>query len=261
MKNRPFSAVLCLLLLAACELAFALEHNRLRFVTLDFSPFVYAENGAVAGPSAEIIAAVCKRMAVSCSFELYPWRRAQELVKAGEAEGMMVVGRNPEREKWVRFSPPMFQTEYGYFVQTKNELHYRDPANLEGYYVGVFAPSNTANSLRKTQKLMIENGLKGIEIDERPDDDSGFKKLAVGRLDAVYSNRDRGYQIIRDHNLADKVRYAGADKQLHYFAGFARDGSNQNLLDEFDATYRQLYQEGVVDAIMAKYQLQSAEIK
>jgi len=261
MNYRCFSAVMCFLTIGAWGPALPSEQPQLRFVTLDFSPFVYAEHGDVAGPSAEIISQVCKRMSVTCSFKLYPWRRAQELVKAGEAEGMMVVGRNPEREKWVRFSPPVFQTEYGFFVQSKNELHYVDPGDLQGYYVGVFAPSNTANSLRKTQKHMTETGLKTIEIDERPDDDSGFKKLAVGRLDAVYSNRDRGYQIIREHGLGDKVRYAGPDKQLQYFVGFGRQGSDQQLLDRFDHTYRQLYQEGVIEEVMARYHLKSAKIE
>ena len=87
-----------------------------RFVTLEFAPFIYGENQQVAGPGREIIAAVCSEAKIDCSYDIYPWRRAQELMKRGDADGMMVIGRNPKREEWIRFSPPHFRTEYGIFV-------------------------------------------------------------------------------------------------------------------------------------------------
>lgn len=258
MKVRLLSGFLFVAISAVSTVSGAVEQAKLRFVTLEFSPFVYAVDGAVSGPGAEVIAAVCKRMNITCSFSLYPWRRAQMLVRAGEAEAMMVVGRNPMREKWVRFSPPVFQTEYGYFVRTDNRMSYRDDQDVQGYTVGVFSPSNTANSLRKIQASMAERGLKPIIIDERPDDDSGFKKLAVGRLDAVYSNRDRGNEIIRKRNLSENVRYAGPNKTLHYYVGFSRAGNDPRLLDRFDQAYLELYREGFIEKIMKNHQLRAA---
>ena len=258
MKIGFLSGVLFIAISGMSAVGGAAEKPTLRFVTLEFSPFVYAEDGVVSGPGAEVIAAVCKRMSINCSFTLYPWRRAQMLVKAGEAEAMMVVGRNPKREEWVRFSPPVFQTEYGYFVRADNRMSYRDDQDVQGYTVGVFSPSNTANSLRKIQVSMAERGLKPIIIDERPDDDSGFKKLAVGRLNAVYSNRDRGNEVIRKHKLSENVRYAGANKTLQYYVGFSRAGNDPRLLDRFDQAYLDLYREGFIEKIMKKYHLQAA---
>lgn len=258
MTIRFLSGLLFLAISSMSAVGSAVEKSKLRFVTLEFSPFVYALDGVVSGPGAEVIAAVCKRMNVTCSFTLYPWRRAQMLVKAGEAEAMMVVGRNPKREEWVRFSPPVFQTEYGYFVRADNRMSYRDDQDMQGYNVGVFSPSNTANSLRKIQINMVGRGLKPIIIDERPDDDSGFKKLAVGRLDAVYSNRDRGNEVIRKHKLSENIRYAGANKSLQYYVGFSRAGNDPQLLNRFDQAYLDLYREGVVEEIMKNYHLQAA---
>jgi len=258
MKIGLFSGLLFIAISSLSAVGGTEQKTELRFVTLEFSPFVYAVDGIVSGPGAEVIAAVCKRMNITCSFALYPWRRAQMLVKAGDAEAMMVVGRNPKREEWVRFSPPVFQTEYGYFVRADNRMSYRDDQDVQGYNVGVFSPSNTANSLRKIQASMVERGLKPIIIDERPDDVSGFKKLAVGRLDAVYSNRDRGNEVIRKHELNENIRYAGANKTLQYYVGFSRAGNNSRLLDRFDQEYLNLYREGVVEAIIKNYHLQAA---
>jgi polar amino acid transport system substrate-binding protein len=258
MKMRFVSGLLFVIISSTFTVSSAVEKITLRFVTLEFSPFVYSVDGVVSGPGADVIAALCNRMNITCDFALYPWRRAQLLVKAGEAEAMMVVGRNPKREEWVRFSPPVFQTEYGYFVRAENRMHYRDDQDVQGYTVGVFSPSNTANSLRNIQAGMMEKGLKPIVIDERPDDDSGFKKLAVGRLDAVYSNRDRGNEVIRKHKLSEDIRYAGANKSLQYYVGFSRAGNDPRLLDRFDRAYLELYREGTVEEILKNYHLQAA---
>ena len=258
MRIRFATGLLFVAISSMSAVSSAVEKTTLRFVTLDFSPFVYSVDGVVSGPGADVITAVCDRINITCSFTLYPWRRAQLLVKAGEAEAMMVVGRNPKREEWVRFSPPVFQTEYGYFVRADNKMHYRDDQDVQGYTVGVFSPYNTATSSRNIQAAMMERGLKPIIIDERPDDDSGFKKLAVGRLDAVYSNRDRGNEVIRKHILSENIRYAGANKSLQYYVGFSRAGNDPRLLDRFDRAYLDLYREGVVEKILKNYHLQAA---
>ena len=89
--------------LAAAVLASqALAAEKIRFVTLEFAPFIYGENQEVAGPGRDIVAAVFAEAKIDCSYDIYPWRRAQELMKRGEADGMMVIGRNPKREEWIR---------------------------------------------------------------------------------------------------------------------------------------------------------------
>jgi hypothetical protein len=45
---------------------------------------------------------------------------------------------------------------------------------------------------------------------------SGFRKLAAGRIDAVYSNRDRGRQIIGEEGLSEGVGYAGGHQGILY---------------------------------------------
>ena len=85
----------------------------IRFVTLEFSPFIYGQNQQVAGPGLELIAAVCEKARITCSYDIYPWRRAQELIKTGKADGMMVIGRNPSREEWIDFHRLIFALNTG----------------------------------------------------------------------------------------------------------------------------------------------------
>ena len=232
--------------------------NTLRFVTLDFAPFIYGKGQRVAGPGFEIIEAVCKRAKIRCSYDIYPWRRAQELLRSGQADGMMVIGRNSKREQWIRFTPPHFRTEYGVFVRASDPLELNDVGVLGGLRIGVFAPSNTATQLTAISNEITEAGHKPIVIEERPDDASGFRKLAVGRLDAVYSNRDRGRMILETEALTDKVRYAGGHQEILYYAGFARTFPNLQLLDEFNGAWISIFSDGTGQRIIETYGLEPA---
>jgi polar amino acid transport system substrate-binding protein len=247
--------------LAAAFVCQAAAAEKIRFVTLEFAPFIYGENQQVAGPGRDVIAAVCAEAKLDCSYDIYPWRRAQDLMRNGDADGMMVIGRNPRREEWIRFSPPHFRTEYGFFVKADNALGFTDIAQLAGYRVGVFAPSNTAVQLTGIRDDMLAQGLDPIEIDERPDDSSGFRKLAAGRIDAVYSNRDRGRQILEAEGLTEAVRYAGGHQGIFYYAGFARSFPDQALLDRFDAAWRALFRRGEAQKIIEGYGLEPAEVE
>ena len=237
----------------------AVAEENLRFVTLEFAPFIYGENRQVAGPGRDVIETVCKKAGINCTFDIYPWRRAQELMKAGKADGMMVIGRNPGREKWLRFSPAMFRTEYGFFVSADNTLSFKESKQIAGYRVGVFAPSNTARILKNIRTDMKENGIIPIEIDKHPDDAAGFRKLAAGRLDAVFSNRDRGWEIVKGENLKSKVRYAGQHAAIFYYAGITKTYPQQNVADKFFDAWNTLFASGDVQSIIEKYGLEPAQ--
>ncbi|WP_428649521.1 substrate-binding periplasmic protein [Roseibium sp.] len=239
----------------------ATAQGTLRFVTLEFAPFIYGENKQVAGPGRDVIAAVCKKSGISCSFDIYPWRRAQELMASGDADGMMVIGRNPAREEWLDFSPPMFRTEYGFFVPADNQMVFEEPGQIAGFKVGVFAPSNTQTQLEDLRDDMIDAGLDPIVIDGHPDDAAGMRKLAVGRVDAVYSNRDRGWGIVSDEKLEGKVRYAGGHKAVLYYAGIAKTYPDRDVVDRFFASWRALFAEGRAQEIIESYKLEPAAVE
>jgi len=108
---------------------------------------------------------------------------------------------------------------------------------------------------------MAAQGLTPIEIDERPDDASGFRKLAAGRIDAVYSNRDRGRQILEAEGLTAGVRYAGGHQGIFYYAGFARSFPDQGMIDRFNAAWRELFRRGEAQEIIKSYGLEPAEVE
>ncbi len=235
--------------------------QELKFTTQDFPPFSYKINGAVSGPAVDIIRRVCTEMNTKCSFRLLPWSRAQQQVRDGKANGMFVIGWNKKRSKWVHFTPPILNTEYGIFVNRSNSLKFAKLPDLSGYKVGVYGPSNTSNSLNKIRAKMAKDGLKAISIDMRPDDESGFKKLALGRIDAVFSNRDVGHALIAKLGLKDKIRYSGSQRKLKYYIGFSMAHNDKEVLKAFDAAYKNLHKIGAVKKILDKHSMEISELK
>jgi len=225
------------------------------FNTQEFPPFTYMGEGKVDGPAVKIIEAVCKKNDVTCSFNLLPWTRAQKLVKEGKANAMFVIGWNKARDEWLYFSPPIMKTEYGFFVKNDNLLEFKDVFDVKGYKVGVYGPSNTSKSL---EKIKAEVG--DLSIDLRPDDESGFKKLSAGRVDAVFSNRDVGFALIKKMNL-ENIRYAGKQRQLNYYIGFSKQFTEKQVVDRFNNGFMDLYKNGVIKEILDKYFMEPAVIE
>jgi polar amino acid transport system substrate-binding protein len=223
--------------------------------TQEFAPFSYEAGGAVAGPAADVIRRVCADMKVTCTLRLLPWRRAQQEVQEGKAHGMFVIGWNAERAKWLHFSPPLLNTEYGFFVRGDNPLKFEQNVDVKGYTVGVYGPSNTATALGK-----IKGEIQDLAIDMTPDDEAAFKKLSLGRVQAVFSNRDVGYDLLRKLSITN-VRYAGRQQSLKYYVGFSQKGTDKPLVDQFNVIFRGLHKQGVIREILARYHMESAVLE
>ncbi|MCP3922430.1 MAG: amino acid ABC transporter substrate-binding protein [Desulfobacterales bacterium] len=240
---RKAALVICAFLLFATSVT----GTELKFTTQDFSPFSYKTKGVVSGPAADIIRKICKEMKIKCSFRLLPWTRAQIEVKKGKANGMFVIGWNKERAKWLYFTPAIMNTEYGFFVKDDNRLSFKQVSDIKGFKIAVYGPSNTSKSLKK-----IKAKIKILTIDLRPDDESGFRKTSKKKVDAVYSNRDVGYALIKKIGLKN-IRYAGSHKKLKYYIGFSKQFNNKIIVDRFNSTFLDLQKRGVIQKILRKH--------
>jgi polar amino acid transport system substrate-binding protein len=244
-----------LVALGICALSSTADAAVLIFNTQDFAPFNYETDGVVSGPAADIIHKVCAEMKVECPMRLLPWRRAQQEVKEGQAHGMFVIGWNAERAKWLYFSPPLLTTEYGFFVREDNPLAFKQTTDVKGYTVGVFGPSNTATSL---EKIKAEVG--DLTIDMTPDDKAAFKKLSLGRVRAVFSNRDVGVGVLKALGITN-VRYSGRQQSLKYYIGFSQQFTDKALVDRFNSTFRALHERGVIQDVLRRYGMQAAPLE
>jgi len=118
---------------------------------------------------------------------------------------------------------------------------------MTGYNVGVYGPSNTS---KKLEGLKEKSG-GAFTIDLRPDDESGFRKLSLGRVTAVFSNKDAGFALIKKIKL-DNLRYAGKQCELNYFIGFSKKYNDKAVVDRFNKTILELKKDGTIKEILSR---------
>ncbi len=231
------------------------EEGKLVFSTHSFPPFSYLKGGQVTGPFVDIIDAVCQEIRYDCTYKIMPNRRSKRTLKSGSVNGNFPLGWNKGRDKWLWFTIPLMKTEYGFFAHSDHKLAYRKLEDIQGMKVGVFGPSNTATSLQQIQKKMKEEGLKPIQIEMHPNaDGTGLKKVAAGRYPLYYVNKDVGRQHIAELGISN-VKYIGKQKQLLYFAGFAKEHNDKRVIDKFNRAAIDLSNRGSISKLLARYRI------
>ncbi len=135
-------------------------------------------------------------------------------------------------------------------VQGDDPLHQLSSEALTGYQIAALKASNTLSSLRALQQQGHQ-----FEIIEVIDSESAFRLLSVGRVTAVYSNREVGQAIIRQLQLPE-LSYALRHRQLEYFVGFNPERVSQAWVDGFNHQLQRLQQQGEAQKIFKRYGLQ-----
>ncbi|MGB0467243.1 MAG: substrate-binding periplasmic protein [Pontibacterium sp.] len=247
-----FSVKIVVLLFVALSLRVSAQP--LHFTTTYLPPFMYEQDGKVAGPGKDIITAVCERQKIACTFELLPWRRAQKMVHEGSANGLFMVGKNPQRERWLRFSPAILETGYGFFSRQKSTFKYQVLSDLTGRCVAVNTPSNMHNRLMRIRDQMLSAGLTPLHIESTTSLVSAFKMVSGGRCELVFGNTDSGRMIIRDHKL-QALHAAGDYQAVLYYLGLSRQHLSAQDSESFLEGVQQLLVEGVIQDILASYDM------
>ncbi|WP_020410587.1 substrate-binding periplasmic protein [Hahella ganghwensis] len=224
--------------------------NTLIFNTQDFRPFTYQEDGKVSGPATAIVRLACATANIECRFNLLEWPTAIREAKAGKAHGLFVVGWNEERNHWLYYSLPIIRGEYGFFTNTKSADEPKTLTEFQHHNVGVYGPSNLANSLQKIQKAM-----PSMRISMYEDDKMAFRQLSESKIDSVYSNRDVGYAMIQELGISN-LRYSMHQKQLNYYIGFIKEHTPRKLVNRFNRALKEIFRDGRAQDILTHHQLE-----
>jgi polar amino acid transport system substrate-binding protein len=169
---------------------------------------------------------------------------------------MFLIGWFKERAKSLYFSPPIVKSEYGFFVNAGDHTAYHDLADVQDWTIAVYGPSNLSVALERLRASMVAQQLRPFTIDMRPGGEDGFRKLALGRVNAVFSSRDIGLAVANKIGVRDKIRYAGKTSELNYYVGFSKAHNDPAILARFDAALTALEASGETKKIMDRYDMQ-----
>ena len=223
----------------------------------DFSPYCSAnEQGEPEGIFYDVISEAFRRMNTPFTYKVYPWKRAQLLVKNGEADAMITVP-TPERLKFVNScEEPIVKAGLVIFVRMDNPRieeikKIRTFTGLQGYKLVDYLGDGWA-----------ERNLKDLDVDWAKNMQHALKMLALNRADIFVQSK-----VITRYNLkqliADETNKNIPFNQIielpyvleesSYNLLIRKDSPHIAITDRFNQTIRAMRRDGTMQRIYDKY--------
>ncbi|KKJ75347.1 hypothetical protein WH95_18700 [Kiloniella litopenaei] len=213
----------------------------------DYPPYEFIENGELTGFHIELIQAVAQKNNLIITFERYPFKRAQQMLRTGKIDAFTYYGWTAEREKDTRylFGNILHIAKIVYVVPKSRENEIAFTGNLEllrdyrivtqaGFSYGY--EFDNADYLKKYAAPTL-NGLKDLLLNGRGD-------LGIVYLSDFYS-------AYKDTDILDKFTIIDPPVlERPMYIGFSKKAEKDNIsvffaekMLEFKATeaYEALY--------------------
>ncbi len=162
-----------------------LEVARSRYIFLGNEsrpPLVYKEGGQPIGVVVDLARAIADKALLDAEVRATAWSDAQRDVQTGAADALLLVNKDPERERLYDFSDPLLDTEFSIF-RKDDRIDVNGVESLRGRTVGVEAGGYSALLMARYPQVHQRTV---------PDLNVGFRLLCEGQLDALLTDRWAG---------------------------------------------------------------------
>nr|WP_321398717.1 transporter substrate-binding domain-containing protein [uncultured Desulfobacter sp.] len=204
------------------------------------------------GISIDIVRIICKRLGHTPTFELYPWARAQALVKTGQADVLLVPYKTPEREKWMDFSQePFFEDKSFFFIRHDSRITWDGTLDSIGRLRIGKVPEWSVGKV-------FEKQMSTLTIDYAPSIDLCFLKLISNRVDIVPTQKREAYKAFERLGLSKEEYPVSLLPELasHYnYYGFSKKkhAELERFKAAFDQELKVMKDSGQIAQLLQKY--------
>jgi diguanylate cyclase (GGDEF)-like protein len=206
------------------------------------APIVYNDNRTAKGVAVDIAKAIGDSIGYEVIVITENWEQAQKMVLNGEADGLLQINPNPERNELYDFSTPLLKSEFSMFVQTGN-MTLRSIKDLENKIVGVEAGGYPNILLRRYE---------AIDIEIIHDWETSFKALSAGDLDAIIVDRWIGEYELANSGVSD-IKIVDTPIEIQYSRIAVRKGDTETLA-LINSGLKEITDDGTVNKIMEAWQ-------
>ena len=240
-------------------------HRKLRVVCEQWEPFEYHDGERPRGINVEVTDRIMRRLNVPYEIRIYPWSRAWMMIEKGDAEAVLSVSYNENREQSLFYTPEqrafaktgamppdyLWISEYVFFVMKKRAHRLKfesyEQIRKDGCRVGTnrdysYHPSFLEAKLGCRVYSGTEEGLRG---------------LVRGEIDLYPMDRIVGTATLAAMGLAESVTFLPNPMfRKPYLASFSRCSdfpALEQVMYAFYAELRRMRESGEYDAIAGPY--------
>lgn len=160
-----------------------------------YPPLNFKKDGKLTGFDAEIGTEIAKRIGLKANPVTNPWETIIQGLKANKYDAIIgSMTATPERDKQVDFTNPYYLSGAQIFVaENNNDIQSKE--DLKGKTIGVIQSSTWKDMAEK-----LSDTVKGY-----PSDVNALQDLALGRLDAVITDKIVGVNAKNEKGLKIKA--------------------------------------------------------
>ncbi len=212
-------------LLLACLASFtasAAEFSKLKFITENYPPYNYRDDGKIVGLTVDVLHAASQAVNDPVTkIELQPWARGYKNALDGPMVVLFGTTRNSDRESKFKWAGPINATEIVVLAKKSKNINIKDPADFDKYVTGVIREDIG-------EQLMVSLGVnqKAMKPSSRPE--MLMKQLDHGRVDMIAYEKNVAKALMKDEGI-DFSKYHVVyvlSQSFSYFA-FSSDTPNE----------------------------------
>ena len=249
MRSRIFQLLILISL-------FALDNAQARTIFFveesAWPPYTPDKVGAVQeGFAWEMISEVFSRLDMHVHLELVPQLRMLEYLKSGSKDGVTVISKNVERQKYLAYSDPIFEKtgRVYYAVRRSTPLTWNHFRDLAQFRIGVVKGHSYGDEFNKASERW------GFRLDQANTVTQNFDKLLYDRVDVVLCNERTANLLLKNSKyegliIPTKKSYY----QKSYHIAISKHSSALNLIGEINSVIRELRKEGYFKILFDKYE-------
>lgn len=204
----------------------------------DMSPIIYNEEGTAKGVAVDIAKEIGNKIGYHVEVTAMDWTEAQEKVLNGEADALLQINSNAERDKLYDFSDELLETDFSLFVTTGNKRIHQ-LRDLQGKKVGVIKDGYPYEALKKYPEieLVFISSLKDAFLDMRMND-----------LDVIIVDRWTGEYVLAEEEIND-IEIFAAPLESQYSRIAVKKG-NTELLNLINEGLEKMHKDGTMENVL-----------
>lgn len=224
------------------------EKPVIKVVTSEYPPYGYTKDGEVAGTDTQIIRKVLSDMGYRADIRILPWARAENLVRAGEADMLYSLTFSENRRRYYHFTDPISSAQDVFFKRKDRKLQWQAYDDLKGLDFGISAAYSYAPGFMDW--LFNGNGRITKITHEKPEL-TGLRLVALGRIDLFICEQSVCKYLI-EKNVSQYPELARVEQmdqavgpERSFRAAFSRKlPSGEALRDQFNEALTELHNAG-----------------
>ncbi len=218
-------------------------------LTGELPPYASAEMAGY-GAVSELITAALAAVEQTPSYTFYPWQRAEQLVREGQAFAVFPYVVTEERQAEFDFSEPVFISTGKFFYRLSEH-----PAGIRYDTLEDLQPYRISGVLGYWYEERFAEA--GLQVEYVDSDEDSLRALYLGRVDLVPIDELQGWTILEQLYPEEVDDFATVSNPLNQSAAHLMISRTypqaERLTETFNEGLRTIKENGVYEQILAKY--------